>query len=318
MKLKIKKLLFSLCENSRRKTKELAKLTRSSQQSASYLVKQYKKKNYIQSFTTIIDPVKFGFINIVVGFDFLNLEYSKKRIMLQELSSNANIILIEENQQGVDLLVEYSVLNMSAFNKIHSEIIKRFRGEISAKFIYPIIVKHRFEKNYLVRKPNEKDIILCGDREKTELTENEKNVLTKIFRHPDKSISQIAVKTGLTSKTVMKIKANLEKNSIIKGYSCILNHSKLGIIRHHIFLNFKDEGVEFIDKFVQFARMHKNIVTLVKLLGHYQVMITVEELKSVDVLRQIRAEFPTLDYLVLKSEKILKKHSFPLEDWIKY
>ncbi len=317
MKLKIRKLLFHLYENSRRKTKELAKKTRSSQQSCSYLVNQYRKKNIIQDYITLVDPIKLGFINIIIGFDFLRLEYQKKREIIQDISSLTNVVSIEENQQGVDLLVEYSVLNMSAFNKLHSEIIKKFQGDVIAKFIFPIIVKHRFQKNYLVRKSNLTDTILCGDRESIEMTYNEKAILTKLVEKPDITIAGLSLKTRISGKTIVKIKQNLENKGIIKGYSCIINNPKLQIQRYHVLFKFANEGVGFIDSFVQFAKQNKNIISLIKLLGHYQVLVTIEELKNSDIIKQIRTQFPTDDYIVIKSDKIIKEKSLPTEDWLK-
>ncbi|MGM5482918.1 MAG: winged helix-turn-helix transcriptional regulator [Nanobdellota archaeon] len=308
MNLKISKLIYSLSKNSRRRTKDLAKDLGSSQQSCSYLINQYKKKNYIKDYLTIADPVRFGFMNIVVGFDFLNLQYQKKSEIIQYFLSKVDFIInIEENQLGVDLLVEYSVLNMSAFNKSHSEIIKKFQGDIRARFIYPVIVKHRFNKNYLVRKGDYSDTIICGDREPVELTINEKAIVSTLVENPDISMTGIASKTGISQKTVSKIKRKLESQGIIKGYSCVLNTSKFDIKRYHVLFNFSHEGVGFINSFVNYARMHKNIISLVKLLGHYQVMITVEELKSSDIIKQIRKNFPTDDYLMIESEKVIKE-----------
>lgn len=317
MKLKIRKLLFALSENARRKTKELAKITKSSQQSCSYLVNQYRKKNYIQDFVVVVDPIKLGFINILVGYDFLSMEYSKKREIIKELSSSANVVSIEENQLGVDILAEYSVLNLSAFNKLHSGFIKKFQGEIIAKFIFPIIVKHRFHKNYLVRKGNFADLILCGDREPIDLKENEKGIISGLVERPDINISRLALEKGMSAKTAIKLKQGLEKKGVIRGYSCILNNTKFDINRYHVLLRFSNEGVGFIESFVQYSRLNKNIVSLTKLLGHFQVMITVEEFKNSDIIKQIRSEFPTDDYLVLKSDKIIKEKTLPLEDWLK-
>ncbi len=314
MKLKIRKMIFYLHENSRRKIKELAKKTRSSQQSCSYLVKQYRKRNYIQDFTTLVDPIKLGFINIMVGFDFLRLEYQKRRELVQELSSLVNVVMIEENREGVDLLVEYSVQNMSAFNKLHKSIIEKFQESIVVKFIYPVIVKHKFQKNFLVRKGDLSDIILCGDRESLDVTPREKEVLLKLVEVPDITITKISFDTGLSGKTVMKIKKSLENKGIVKGYTCTVNHAKLGIHRYHVLFKFANEGAGVIDSFVQYGRLNKNITSIIKLLGHYQVLITVEELKISDIIKQIRAEFPMDDYLVIRSDRIIKKKDSQLKD----
>ena len=54
MKLKIKKFLYELSQNSRVKTKELGKKLKISQQSASYLIQSWQKKKTIINYTTIV------------------------------------------------------------------------------------------------------------------------------------------------------------------------------------------------------------------------------------------------------------------------
>ena len=70
MNKKIKRALFEISKNSRITTKNLSKQIKTSQQSASYLMKQLKKKKLLTGFTTIADPAKLGYTNVVVGFNF--------------------------------------------------------------------------------------------------------------------------------------------------------------------------------------------------------------------------------------------------------
>ena len=310
MRLKIKKLLFNLTNNARMSTKELAKKTKSSQQSCSYLVGQYRKRNLIQDFLTIVDPVKLGFLNIIVGFDFMPMEAKERRSVINELARHPNIVFLEENNVGVDLLVEYCVQNMSAFNKQHSEIVGRF-PDLRARFIFPVLVKHTYAKNYLMRKGEDIDMVLSGDRDPVTLGPNEIAVLRGMVRGPRSSMSAIASQAGLSVKSVSRVKQSLERKQVIKGYTCTLNHGRFEILRHHVLFKFTNEGVGFMNSFVQYARQHKNIVRLVKLLGNYQVLITIEELKSAEVVQDIRARYPTDDYLVIRSTRLIKRAHLP-------
>lgn len=311
MNQKIKKSLFALSKNVRITTKELGKLIRATQQSSSYHVKQLKKKRIIES-TTIVDSVKLGYTNVLVGLDYLNFDSQVQKEILDELRSNESIIAIEEAKQGVDIIIEYASANLSAFNKAHTELIHKFRRDLETKFIFPVIVKHKHLKNYLVRKFDDADTVLCGDREVISLSKSELSVLRALVGRPDGKIVEIAKSTGLSAKSVVKLKKALEKKMIIRGYSCILNNQQLGINRYLLFLRFTSAGME-MDKLVKYALYNKNIIELAKIIGEFHAMLVIEETKETELVKDIRSSFSIADYFVVNSEKIYKKTYLPIE-----
>ncbi len=309
MKAKIKKLLFEYSINSRITTKELGKKIGTSQQSASYLLKNLKKKKLIAGNTTIVDAIKLGFVNVIVGFNLLNPSLEKE--IIDELKEISAITSIEEGKEGIDILVEYTTQNLSAFNKIHSELIYKFYKKLRTVFVYPMIVNHEYHKNYLSRKFYDSDIILFGDRILRELSENELAVLEELVNQPTKKIIDISESLKIPVKTIVRIKRSLEKKYIIKGYSAILNNTKLNINREIIFLRFSSEGIRQIDKFHEFTKNNKNIIKYMKIIGEYQLAIFVESIKDIEIIRDIRANFPIESYLIIKSDKIHKKRYLP-------
>ena len=66
-------------------------------------------------------------------------------------------------------------------------------------------------------------------------------------------------------------------------------------------------------KLVEYAREHKNIIQLTKLIGNYQMMLTAEETKNKDLIKNIREQFAVDKYLVVEIEKVLKRSHIPLE-----
>lgn len=152
MKAKLKKLLFEYSRNARITTKELGKKIGSSQQSASYLLNSLKDKKFIENEATIIDAVKFGYVSVLVGFNFIKLDNSLKKEIIEELKEIDSIVTIEEGKEGVDLLVGYLSSNLSSFNKTHSEVIYKFYKKLKTAFVFPIIVVHEYCKNYLIKK----------------------------------------------------------------------------------------------------------------------------------------------------------------------
>jgi DNA-binding Lrp family transcriptional regulator len=313
MNSKLKKLLFEVSKNSRNSTKKICRVIKSSQQSCSYLINSLKKKKKITNFTTVVDVARLGLINVIVGFDFINFKPNNIKDALKELIENPNIIMIEENKEGIDLIIEYCTHNLSAFNKINMEIIHKYSNVLKIKFIMPVIVKHEFLKNYFFPKINDyKDTVLCGDREVISLNESEKKILTYLVNNPDISYVQIYSKTNILPKTISNIKRNLEKKSIIKGYSCVLDYGKLDILRHYIFISFLNVDLDIITQFIEFSKNHKNIVEVVKIIGEYHVFVIIEELTSKDILKEIRANFVIDKYMVAKSEFIYKKRYLPI------
>ena len=310
MNLKNRKLLFELTRNLRITTKEIGRKTKTTQQSSSYTINQFKKKKIIQHPTTIVDAVKLGFTNVLVGFNYKNFDIQAKRDILEKLKDNNMIISIEESKQGVDLLVEYSAPNLSAFNKQHTELMYKLKS-LETKFIFPVIVRHKYVKNYLVKKLDKKDLVLSGDRALHNLTKKELKVLKALINNPDGKIVSIAKTTNIPVKTIVKIKKDLEKRAIIKGYSCVLNNKKVGINRYILFIKFTSEGINEIKKVVEFAKYNKNIIELTKIIGDYHILLIVEELQETNIINDLRSKFSIEDYFLIKSETIHKKKYLP-------
>ncbi|RMF56236.1 winged helix-turn-helix transcriptional regulator [Candidatus Woesearchaeota archaeon] len=312
MKRKIRKLLFELSNNCRISTKQLGKKINSSQQSASYLVRQLEKKRKIKYYT-LVDPVKLGYVNIIVGFDYLNFEREAKKQVIDKLLATEQVIRVEEATQGVDLVVEYCASNLSSFNKTHSDIIYKFRKILQTKFILTVIVKHIYAKNYLVNGRNDTDLIICGDRETRKLSENDMKVLRELIANPVETFSSMSKNTKVSVKSIIKSKKRLEKFSVIRGYSCFIDEPKFGIRRYFIFLNLAGYGVEEIRKLQEFALTNKNIVEMVKTIGNYQIMLIVEELNKTELIKELRSQFPVEKYFVVEVDKIHLLRYFPLE-----
>jgi DNA-binding Lrp family transcriptional regulator len=312
MKAKIKKLLFEYTKNSRITTQELGKRIGTSQQSASYLLNSLKKKKLIEKPATMVDAVKFSFVSVIVGFNLLNTEYSTKKEVIEELKEVDSIISIEEAKEGIDFLVEYIAPNLSSFNKTHNELVYKFYKKLRTIFVFPTIVNHNYNKKYLSRKLDDSDKILFGDRVLREINERESRILQELIKHPEKKLIDIAESTSLPVKSVVNIKRSLEQRNIIKGYTATLNHQKLEINRQIIFLRFSSEGVKKIDSFSEFTKYNKNIIEFSKIIGEYQLMIIVESQKEIEIMKDMRANFPIENYLIIKSEKIHKKTYLPI------
>jgi DNA-binding Lrp family transcriptional regulator len=314
MKSKIKSLLFEYTKNARITTKELGKKIGASQQSAFYLLANLKKKKMIESLSTVVDPVKFGHLAVLVGINLIKTDPETKKEILDELKTIPAIVGIEECKEGIDFIIEYITPTLSAFSRTNAELINRFSKKMRVVFVYPVITVHEYNKNYLIQKFDFSDKILCEDNERVEITEQEEKILRELIKSPDEKLVDIAESTLIPIKSVITIKRDLEKRNIIKGYTAIINNAKLDIHRQIILLKFFGEGILEIDKFEDYAKNNRNIVKLFRLIGEYQIAIIVEDVDQTNIIKDIRVSFPIDNYRIMKSERIHKKFYLPLAE----
>ena len=267
MNKKSRKLIAELVVNSRATSKELGKKLRTSQQSVNYLIHSLEKNKIIKRYITVFDNSKFGLINFIVLVRFKSLE--KENEILKYLKENENVIKIEKLSIGWDFLVIFSTSNISHFNKSLREFLIEFK--VDRFVVLPIIVKYDFRKTSSGI-PN----ILFGDREKIDLNKKEIEICKMLRDNGRSSYLKISKKTGLDPKTVVEIKKRLEKKGVIKGYSIIFNHSKLNIRRFILLIKLRDYSLEADKEFIEYCKMNKNVVSLFKCLGEWDVVLEIE------------------------------------------
>tara|TARA_Y100000310_G_C20664575_1_gene806751 strand:+ start:1169 stop:2116 length:948 start_codon:yes stop_codon:yes gene_type:complete len=303
---RIKRFAYEYSQNSRIKTKELGKKLRISQQSASYLIQSLKKKKkIIVDYTTVIDPSKLGFMSVLVYYNFS--DFSSTQEVLQFLKQLKNVVSLEQLQQGYDLRIVYSVQNLSYFNKINRDFLQKFRSKIFMAEIFPIVVKHLYPKNYLMRKQPD-EYVIGGDRDVIILSDNEQKVLQYLYLNPTGKIVDMAKKLNLNPKTIIKIKNKLEKKKIIRSYSVVWNYQKLDISKRYILLNSEMLTLKDDKRLLEFCYVHPYIVGLTRLIGRFDILLEVEgeNLTNKNILRELRAEFGIKNYQVIESGPIIK------------
>ena len=149
MKIKLKRFVYELSQNCRTKTKELGKKLKISQQSASYLIQSWRQKKKILGHTTIIDPAKFGLLQVLVYLNYSDFDNKKIKEVISYLKENDYVVRIENLKQGYDLAVVFCVHNLSLYNKLVWVFLQRFKKMVLLAETYPIVVEHIYPKKYL-------------------------------------------------------------------------------------------------------------------------------------------------------------------------
>jgi DNA-binding Lrp family transcriptional regulator len=311
MNKKLKTLVYELSNNSRISTKDLGKKLRISQQAASYLINSLQEKKTILNYSTLIDPSKFGYLQVQVYVNFF--DFSKQKEILNYLKEEENVVQIESLSQGYDLSIIFSVPNLSHYNKNIRDFLQKFKGGINIAETYPIVAKHIYPRKYLAPRKPCSEIVISGDRDVERLGLAEKNVLIELWDVPNKRIIDIHKKTKLNPKTIVKTKKFLEASKIIRGYSTNFELNTLGIVKMHILICSSDLILSADRKLLQFSLMHPNIVSLTRFIGDYDLLIEVEkeEESKRDVLKDLRMEFAIKRYKIVKGGEVIKQKYIP-------
>jgi DNA-binding Lrp family transcriptional regulator len=317
MNKKIKALVYELSGNARISTKDLGKKLKISQQAASYLVNSLQKKKVIKSFNTIIDPSKFGYLQVQVYVNFF--DFSKVKEILTFLKEEDHAVQIEKLSQGYDLSIIFSVPNLSHYNKLIRDFLQKFKGSLNLAETYPIVAKHIYYRKYLAPRKQDQEIVIAGDRDLEKLGLAEMAVLENLWENANQKIIEIHKKTGLNPKTIVKTKKFLEASKIIRGYLTNFNLGALGINKKHILLRSRDFSLSEDRKLLQFSLMHPNIVSLTRFIGDYDLLIEVEEEENSkkDVLHDLRMEFTIRKYRVITGGTIIKQKYIPKQNLFK-
>lgn len=313
MNKKIQSLVYELTNNARISTKELGKKLKVSQQSASYLLKSLQEKNIIQSFSTIIDPSKFGYLQVQVYVNYF--DFSKKKEVLNYLKEVDHIVQVEELKQGYDLSLIFCVPNLSYYNKISRDFLQQFKGSLNITETYPVVVKHLYPRKYLASKKSFSERVIAGDRDIERTNQTELSVLLRLWEQATEKIIEVHKKTGLNSKTIVKTKKFLEVSKVIRGYTTLFDLDGLNINKKHILIRSSDLSLSDDKKLLQFSLVHPNIIALTRFIGDYDLLIEVEQEDDSkrDVLKDLRMEFSIKKYKVIEAGNTIKQKYIPQE-----
>lgn len=304
------RLLYALSKDARLSTKMLGKQLRMSQQNASYLISSAQKRGLIKSFYTLIDPARFGLTNILVLYNYKCLD-QKSNDVIKALKGNPYVTMLETATLGADIIAQYTVPNLSLFNKDNQRFLNQFSGLINFKAAYPIIVKHVYTRKYLAPHSENLEWVLSGDRAIIQLSDKQKTVLQGLKQNPRTTLVALAKSIHLDVRTVTSIKKYLEKENVVRQYSVVLNHNKLGITRQRILVGLETTSPAELAGFLTYCNLHHNILVAVKLIGEFDFILTIEKMKSNDVLTDIRKNFAISDYKVMNIKSVDKSETVP-------
>lgn len=294
MKFSIKKdLVFLYGENARVRIKELASVLKKSSQRIKYSLKAIEKEGVIYSPYCIFDYSYFGLVLFRVYFKGAYIREQDKSEIIKKLTENEYVISVYELSGEFDLVIEIEAPNPSRFNKVLKSIVEIMPTLKHYKIILNLVT-HLYPRFHLTKEEVLQSyvplqIIIGGDREVVDFSENELEIMKNLLENPKLRITALAKKSDLSIKTAKSVLKSLYKKNIIKGFKYIMDTEKLDVYKSRLFLNLHNLSKEREEELMGYLIKTREVVQAHKTVGDWDLEIDVESADKTRI-RQLTIE----------------------------
>lgn len=278
---KIKKsLVFLYGENARVRIKELAIVLKKSSQRIKYSLDVMEKEGIVYNPYCIFDYSYFGLVLFRVYFKGAYIGEQDKSEIIKKLTENEYVVSVYELSGEFDLVIEIQAQNPSRFNKVLKNIVDLTPTLKHYKIILNLVT-HLYPRFHLTKEEVLQSyvplqIIIGGDREVVDFSENELEIMKNLLENPKLRITALARQSDLNIKTAKSVLKNLYKKNIIKGFKYIIDDEKLDVHKFRLFLNLHNLSKEREEDLMNYLIKTKEVVQAHKTVGDWDLEIDVE------------------------------------------
>lgn len=186
-----------------------------------------------------------------------------------------------------------------------------FVQDYSITFLEDALV---FNRDYLVEKSTNyrKEFVFGGKIEIEEIDEKQKIILRLIRNDGRFSLLDIAKRTKLNVGTIQSKINDLEKRGIIQGYTTFINLDKTDSKFFKLCIYLNKYGKKEFTELLNYCRANKNVLHLIKSVGHWELEIELESDNPdyvYELVDELKTKFPSvikkIDLVIIKNERKL-------------
>jgi DNA-binding Lrp family transcriptional regulator len=273
-------LIFLYSENARARIKDLSRTLKKSPQRLKYAMKILEKDKVLMHPHCVFDYSYFGVVLFRVYFKGGYISESEKTEIIKKLADNPYVIAIYELSGEFDLAIEIVSPNPSRFNKEMKKVASLIPTLNNYKILLNIVT-HIYPRAYLAKeqgllKNADQEIIVGGDRQVEEFTENEMAILKVLLNKPKIRFTALAKEAGMNIKTAMSVLKTLKKRRIIKAFRHLTDPQKLGMERYRVFLKIHNVSSDREKELLDYMLNTKEIMQVNKTVGDWDMEIDIE------------------------------------------
>lgn len=312
------KILKELDTNARKSNSQIAKKLKTSQQVISYRIQSLIKRKIISQFHTVINFTKLGYTSYKTLTRLSNITPQKQKEIIQYLMNHTNVLWLIECGSRWDLLIDFLAKDIIEFDKILKEFKKKFPEQIQNYDILTMIAGIGMNREYLYDKKqkNRDDFFFGKNNEQVNLDNTNLKILSILSKNARISSLEIAQKLNLSANTIINRIKDMEKNKIIINYRPTIHIEEIGHQAYKAIIKFQNITEEKERTFITYCFTKKNIISIIKQVGAWDVEVEIEvekKEKMLEITRDIRDKFKDIikDFDILPLYHEYKYDYFP-------
>lgn len=294
--VKDKKILFELDMDCRQSLSQIGKKVGLSKSIVSYRIKRLKKMGIIDSFYTVIDLYKLGFISPRFHFVFQFVTPDIQRDIIDYFKRNKYTFIVVSTYGPFDLSVLFGIKDIRKLYVIWNEIQNKFGYYFEKQSMAFYLNETHFPFYYLkddVKAKTKKSLNLTGIQDHVEIDNIEVQLLNLLADNAQLPITTIAKKIGLSSRQVSYRIKKLKSLGVIEAFRVELDISKLGYQDFKVYLFLKD--FKSRRPILEYVSSNPHLICIDETTGESHLELEFH-LKSVDdlnkIVQDISAKFP--------------------------
>lgn len=314
---KDREILYHLDLDSRQSFAKIGSKVNLSKTVVAYRVNKLIENGIINTFFTVIDAFKLGYISfrIYLVYQYMTKE-KEKEIIQYFISQKLNWWTISAEGR-FDLAVIMWVKNINDFYSFWEETLKRYRDYFMEQQFSVYIQIHTYRHSYLlndIKKSDRTRFEITGGGPQVVIDDFDFKLLRLIAPNARIPIKEIARQLNTTVAVVNYRIKKLMRQDVIQGFRCDMNLGKLGyqFFKADIDLrDYKQRG-----KIINYAKSNPHLVRIDRSVGisdlelEYHV-INLEEFH--DIMKDLVSKFPDIikKYKYVYASKLHKMNYMP-------
>ena len=292
-----KKLLLQLMKNSRAPISRLAKTPGLTRERIRHRLPKLVELGVIKSFITRIHQPAFckGIANFtakLVRFDTIRLEE-----IIKTLKKNPQINWITELCGNADIMCTILYKDLDQLSKTISEITSIIGKNLQDHQLSLYIHEYKFDRSGLLtgeKTLSQEDSVRFSEKDIPTFTKEDLIILSKLAKNARIKNVDLSEAANISEDVVRLRIKNLEKKGIIKGYTIVLDPSKLGFEGYQIGMNLEQMTKQTISHLISYVNSNPYIIFCARTSGKFNIMLELEvkdRLHFKKVLQELRSEF---------------------------
>lgn len=273
-----KEIIYELGNNAQLSYNELAKKLKSKTTVVAYHFQKLIDNKTIWKFVPVFSLSRLGIYAYKMYFRLHGLDKQQKEKMIEELVKNPLINWVAESAGAWDLLWSTYATNMMEFAERKNVFFMKY-GEYIEEYAVTLLEDALvFNRDHLVQRNIDyrKEFVFGGEKKIEVIDEDQKDIIRRIRNDGRFQITHLARDAKLNIRTVMAKIKDLEKRKIIQGYTTFVNIEKMNLKFFKLCVYTRNVNKEKYAKLLNFCRMQKNVIHLIRSIGEWDSEIEIE------------------------------------------